>query len=335
MIDLTSIAVDSFDLQVFFASNEFSVYRQGQRLLFEKGEYLNCGDALTLADILCPQDIKHFDIFEMPDAFVMLVGGRTSILLDKSGFSPIIHSFDEQRSGRIITRIFPAGENCFFAGISSLGRSQFIKYDYVEGIVRLKSQYWQTSTINGLFVDVNAYAVLNNTFVAALTLDCETLWSRFESGVVSTPLVKKGNDLVYVAGKALHFTVDGNVRPSIIPRTTPGKVASISGDVIYVISEDAKTLVAYDSSKDSVLWELSGNSPILESLPIKGKVGRDTVDAMLIRLPEYIASIDLTNGRKMAVYSITDVYQMNKSRDNVILNRRGNRSDVIRGIPDA
>ncbi len=330
ILNLKEVRFETRDKQIFFASDDRIVYKDQSSIVIadcEENEISRC---------MCPRDTKHFEVLDLGDAILLVFSGKSVVLLDKMGNAPIQYDLEVDRFGRIVTKLYAAGEDTIVFGTKRGEYAQIVNYDFIGKKRASQSASWKVRNITDMLVqDGNVYALLDSSFLIGCSLDnCETIWNRFEAGFVNPYLIPYQDGILYSCQGLIRHYKDKSVTTTQIPLSKVSSLLTCLGDRLIFTSEDHTNIGAYDLVKNRLVWEIVGSEKILESVIIKGQVDKETYNTLAIRVSDKFGLVNIDLGRSAYFGKCYGVYRIRQTSDHLLLHRGKGQTDMLSGVHD-
>lgn len=328
IIDFSSLKIESRPKPVFYATDDFIIYKDGHLLKMD-----NC-EGKTLSQINCPLDYRVYECLDLGDEILFIFAGKYLVMFDKVGNEPIAYALDMHKIGKVITKLLPSPvENCIFFGTTNANKIQFMNYDFVQRKKVFQSSSWEAKQINDIVLNSCVYALLDQTLLVSLdTETCATKWKRIETGGITPKLLPYDKELIYLVQNVIRKYKE---RKSTVVRTTltmPTSLLGIRKDEFY-FTTNFSNIHAWNISQGKLKWEIQGNSPIRQSLMLKGIHGDDKVhDMMALRLDGHLVFINLDIGQTAYYSKQLDILRIRKTGNHLLIHKQGSNTDMIAGI---
>lgn len=329
VINLEQLGTEVRKQPVFYASHEHIVYKEGQYLVFA-----NCSEEI-ISRVNCPANARQYEFLDLGDALLFVFGGKDFVLFDKFGEQPISDRFDVSVWGRIITKLYPSHhKNAVIFGTKLQDKIQFINYNFINNKRISQSTSWKIHKIDDVVVkDGVLYAILDSSFLNACKVEtCETLWTRFEYSIIKPKIIPYKRGLLYTCQNTLKYTEGKTSTLTKIPLVYISKLIGIRNNHLFFISNQNKNVCAYNLVDKKLVWEITGNNPILETLLAKGKSHYDIDDILLARTKDELSIVNLSRGRSTHCFKLPNVYRMRQTGDHILVHKYDQQTDMLPGI---
>jgi len=330
ILNLKDIQFETRDKQVFFASNDIIVYKEQSTIVMT-----NCdGEEITFCP--CPRDSRHFEVIDLGDSILLALSGKSIVVLDKMGNTPIQYDLNITRFGRIITKLYPVGEDSIMFGTKRGEHVQVVNYDFIGQKRIAQSASWKVRNITDMMIQGDkAYALLDSSFlVGCSTETCETLWNRFEAGYVNPYLIPHDGGILYSCQGLIRHYKNGSINTIQVPLSRVSSLLTCLGDKLIFTSDDHTNIGSYDLTKNRLVWEVVGSEKILEFVMVKGKVDKETFNTVAIRVDDKFGLVNVDLGRSAYYGKCYGVYRIRQTSDHLLLHKSKGQTDMITGLSD-
>ncbi len=329
MISLDELQIEKRPKLVYFATNDFIIYKDGPYL------YHNSCDDENLNTFKLPIDHKHYQCLDMVDAVMLLFAGKSIAVIDKSGNLPINHDLDQRKIGRVITKLFPSNDyNSVVFGTKLFDRIQFVNYDFMDHKRISQTSSWNMTNITDITSYKNdLFAILDNAFVVCCGMDSgETKWTRFESGRVNPKILIHNDTAFYTCQNMLKSSLGASVESTRIPLVKIHSLQSIHNGKLYFTANKGASLCCYDLATKTLVWEIPGNLPIKETLVTQGKYKGRTYDIMLLRMENHLGIVNLSLGKTIHYRKILHISRIRETGNYILIHKHPNETEIIPGV---
>ncbi len=326
-LDLDNLQPDDRNEFVFFATHDFIIYKNRNRL-----ELASC-EQEVLSGAVLPIDYRKYEVLDLGDALFFLFNGLEIVIMDKQGLLPIQFKLDPLKIGQAVTKIFPSSENGVIFGTKQADRIQFVNYDFMERNRIAQSAFWKVTMVTDCNVTSNIlYAVLDNSIIVACDMSTgETIWTKFETAKINRGIFFHDNFVFYSCQGLLKKT-DGKTTQVIrIPLISVHSLEHISGGKAYVTSNEGKNLCQYDLLTETLKWEIFSHYPILESLPAKGKPNDNL---LLVRTTDYMGIVNISAGRAETHVRSSNISRIRETTDHILIHKSTGSTTLLSGTED-
>ncbi|KKM84071.1 hypothetical protein LCGC14_1302960 [marine sediment metagenome] len=329
IINLESLGTETRKKPVFYASHDLVVYKEGRHI-----ELANCAGEV-LAQVPCPPNARQYEYLDLDDALVFIFGGKDLILFDKSGEAPLSYRIETDRWGKVITKLYPSHhKNAVVFGTKVQDRVQFINFNFVNQERISQSTSWKVNGIDDVVVkNGTLYSILDSSFLVSCRIEtCETLWTRFEYSLIKPKIIPYNRGLLYTCQNVLKFSRGETSDLTKIPMIQISNLIGVQDDHLFLTSNQSKNICAYNLKDKKLIWEIVGQSPILETLLVKGQKLYDIDLVLLARMKDDLSILNLTEGRSSHYFKLPGAYRMRQTADHVLVHKYNQHTDMIPGI---
>lgn len=325
VINMDTIEVEKRNNYIFYAAKDFIIYKDNVNVVMD-----DCSGN-RMVSIRCPADFRHFYALDLGDSVLLCLYGQDILIFDKQGSTPIYHRIDAHKIGRIVTKLFQSGENQMIFGSFLEGKVQIVNYDFMGQKRVSQSSSWQANSFDDLVVDNNiVYTLINrSTIVACDKNTCQSLWTRFEAGGALPKLSPYNDGVLYACQRKIRHRTENSTESFSLKLIDPQKIIGRNGNVVFCVHKN-EYLIAYDLKARNILWELSGQSPIVDSLIIEGQRAGDTETSpvAVLMFEKYIGMVDLKLGQAIYHQRLGNIYQMSVG-DNILIHDRNHDTYMV------
>lgn len=324
ILDLSDFRFDERNHSVFYSSKDFIAYRDRYRINFS-----DCQNNI-LASYTCPADFLNFEMFENDAAIVIILGGKNLIAFDKKNKQSYQDTYNITNIGRCITKIVSADTiTAIVFGTLMNKKVQLVNFDFIDQVRRFQTQSWELNNINDICQNgSNIYLLISGSLLVATTTECETIWTKFETGIIRPNLLTSSNNLYYNYNSFIKSYKSDPIR---LPTLKVSSLESLVEDGnLYCTVGDRSGICCYNLKSALVTWEIRGNSPIDETLTIKGRDKSGTWDIMLFRSKDHFGMINLNKGKTILYRKCDGIHKLRLSGDHVLIHKR-NKTEIISG----
>ncbi len=324
ILNLDALEIESRTQTVFFATNEFILYKDKNSIV------LSSCDGTELSKLKCPTGYRAFECCDFGDILVFMFAGKHISVVDPFGI-PIQYELEIEKFGHSITKPFCNGDDMIVFGAQSKDQVHFIGYDFMRRTRKFQTQSWKMAKISDMLVDANhIYGLFDNAYIVCCDVKTgETLWSRFETGIIKPKLLRYEDDILYASRGVLKRASKKGIDSIKIPLMRVWTLEALIGEKLYLTASMGNDLCCYDLRKQKTVWRVRGQMPILQTLCLKGITNGKIHDAMILRMKGFLSVIDLTVGRSVHLIHSDRIENVRKTRDHVLIHKHQGRTDMI------
>lgn len=329
ILDLNNIVTESREQPVFYATHDFIIYQNASKNAIEMA---NCqGEVLT--SIKCPTDWRAYECLDLEDSVLFIFSGKDLVLFDKLGHVITNHCIPISKMGRIITKPFQAqDENCIIFGTRTQTGIQLVHYNFMKEERISQSATWKTHKINDVSSDgTNMYVLMDESFMVGCSIEtCETLWTRFEANKVYPRIIPYKDAIYFSCQNSIRKYKDSKIE-NIRVGTQLHNLHHILDQQFVVTTNEAKNMSMFDIKQDKMVWEITGEHPIVDSIMVKGE-SHQTVNMIVFVSNGQVGMVNTSVGQ-VSHYGISNnVFRIRQTGDHIIVNKQNGHTDLIAGI---
>ena len=326
--DLTKIETEDRPDFVFFATHNQIIYRDKQFI-----SMASCsGELICQVDL--PPNHNQYEHLEFDDSVLFVMNGTHLVWIDFEGISPTTTILHPLKIGQCVTKLFHAKDkNGIIFGTKKLGKIQFVNYDFIANNRIAQTSSWEADEITSIRVEGNIlHAILDTSTIVACDMSTgETLWTRFETGLVQRGLALI-DGWIYYTSQGLLKKTNGETQKTIrIPLIRLSSIESSTGKTLYFTVKENKTLCRYDITSGRLVWKIQGQHTILDSTQALDEANNNL---LLVRAPEYIGIISLDKGRAEANIRPGRIRRLRRTGDHILIHKENGSTTLVPGIED-
>lgn len=327
-INLDNLEVQRKDFYVYYLNDSLVVYKNRLLLQFD-----SC-DGSNLASIRIPVDSKKYSLLDLDTHLVFMFSGQNIVLFDKRTHDVISYQISPQRIGRCISQMFHVKDMQVCFGTMLMGRVQFVTFDVLQQSRVCQSMSWGVKSVSDTISRNNlVYGVLDKTFMTCCDMNTgENIWTRFETGYISTYILEYNQQLLYACQGLLKIVSNKKSRNIQMPLMRIHSLLCIVHDDLFFTSNDGKNLCCYDLKNEILRWEIPGNSVIKDFVLTNGKYKSKVYDIMLLYMTDLLGVINLSIGKAIYNRQIKGIYGIKKVADHILIHKTNNETEIIEPI---
>jgi len=256
-------------------------------------------------------------------------------LLDKFGEDPITRKLDTGQWGKIITKLYPShNKNAVVFGTQIRDKVQFINYNIISDERISQSTSWDVRGIDDVAIKGNIiYAILNSSFLVSCNIEtCETLWQRFEYSIISPKIIPYKGGLLYTCQNVVKYTNGNTSEPTKIPLVQISNLIGVRQNHLFFTSNQNQNVCAYSLLDNKLIWEITGQAEITDTLLCKGKSHYDIDDILLAKTKNALSIVNLTRGRSTHFFKLPNVYKLRQTGNHILVHKYNRQTDMIPGV---
>lgn len=330
LIDIPHIKVEYTPNTVFYADQSITVQKKLKEICLTD----TSGEVQSKTP--CPVDHRHFKCVDLGTSLLLFLAGKSIFILDKTGIDIIHHQLDEAKLGRCVTNVFfRESDSALIFGSRVRGQVQFVVYDPIEQKRLAQTSSWKMNDISDFAVaGGRIFGLLDKTFLAGCDdQTCDVLWTRFETGEIVPKILPDKGALWYACRGALKNHSASGVNTIRIPLTKISSLEELSNTTIYLTARERTALSAFDYTKNSTLWQITGSIQIQESAPIQVRTAEAKIhNALVLRLENGISIVDIVEGRTVFNTQLPEVFKIHTTPNYILAQKYSGGTYLISGI---
>lgn len=328
ILNLSNLEMEYREYFVLYASKDQIIYRDKQYLVTK-----SCDDQIT-SQISIPTIFSHYEYTTLDRLLVFIIGGKYLFYNDFS--KSTIEELSVQRTGKFLSRIYPTEHEDSIITMSNLhGKVHFIIYNILKKKRLFQSSSWEASQINDIVVFKDKiYCLMDNSYIVCCNLNtCETLWTKFETGIINPQLIPSENGIIYCCNGLVRILENKNVQTIHIPLARPSTLERLIDNKLYYTSNSRKNVCCYDLSSKKLIWEITGTNPIIKTIHAYGIDDNKTQNDILItHSSDSLSIVNLTLGRIHSHFRVPGIRDIKLSQNHILIHKQFNYTNILTGI---
>lgn len=326
VFNIENIEVDIKSNLVFYSSDDIIIYKNNNRI-----SILSCG-GITVKEIKCPPDWRHFCVLENENLIILFFSGKYIVSISKPDYFVKEHLLDSDKLGRSTCRpiLF---ENDLILGMSSKGKSQFVRFDVFNEKRKLQTMSWTMPSITNLVSDESkCFGIIDNSMIVSFDPNTfEVFWSKFETNVIGEKIALHNNGVLYSYQNNIKQISENKTNTIKIPFCKVSNIYGSIGDKVYISSNEDKNICCFDTKNDKTDWELKGTKVIRQTVLSTGRYKKQEHPILFVRTDEHFIIIDLLSGLSVYQIKVDGFFDMQISNNSLLLHKYIGRTSIIVG----